>query len=140
MTEAERLVALLLDGESPREFFKRPEIAVKHPTKSDVYFELWHEPEDMYELDGSFSEPEDVENIRQQLADGNDWAWCRVQVHATWTDPETGKEYEGNDYLGGCSYASKEDFKQPGGYYDDMVNAAYDDLMSKVEEDRAQED
>jgi hypothetical protein len=141
VTEAQRLVALLLEGWSPREFLKRPEIAVRRPTKDDVHFALWHEPEDMYELEGNFTDPADVEWIRKELEDGNDWAWCRTQVHATWTDPETGKEYEGDDYLGGCSYRSKEDFMQPGGYYDDMKNAAYDELVKNVEADReAQED
>jgi len=58
--------------------------------------------------------------IRNELADGNEWAWCCVRVVASWNG------FEGDDCLGCCSYRSEEDFKK-GGYYEDMkIEALYD--------------
>lgn len=64
--------------------------------------------------------------IRNQLRRGNQWAWCSVKVTARW------KGYEGHDYLGGCSYKSKDDFCQPGGYYDDMKDEALAELNKQL--------
>lgn len=105
-----------------------------------VRFQLDMEPESIWELKGSFGHPEDEEYVRQQLRDGNEWAWCRVHVRATWWDRRTGREYEGDDYLGGCSYGSEEDFKQPGGYYDDMKAQAYADLVAKYEAGQSEDE
>lgn len=67
------------------------------------------------------------ELIRRQLADGNEWAWCSVKVTAHWNG------FRGYDYLGCCSYASREDFCQPGGYYDDLKAEARAALITAVE-------
>lgn len=64
--------------------------------------------------------------IRDQLRDGNSWAWCRVKVTATF------RGIQGVDHLGGCSYESEESFKQPGGYYDDMVRTACSEIADKL--------
>lgn len=56
--------------------------------------------------------------IRDQLASGNEWAWCTAHVVATF------KGIVGEDYLGCCSYLSEQDFCTPGGYFDDMVREA----------------
>ena len=63
----------------------------------------------------------------EQLASGNQWAWCTVRVVATLG------EFEGSDSLGCCSYASEADFKAPGGYFDDMKVEALDDLRRSIE-------
>jgi hypothetical protein len=55
----------------------------------------------------------------------NEWAWCCVRVVATWG------EFEGDAYLGCCSYESEEDFKQ-GGYYDDLANEALSALDQRI--------
>jgi hypothetical protein len=52
-------------------------------------------------------------------------------VIARWTGPD-GREFLGDDYLGCCSYESEEDFRAPGGYFDDMKRAALDELNEKV--------
>ncbi len=54
--------------------------------------------------------------VADQLNSGNDWAWCWVRVEVKWHG------FTGDDTLGGCSYLSEEDFRKPGGYFDDMVN------------------
>ena len=130
---AEQVAACVLEGRSPKEMIallkrKYP----PKPSKDDVDFTLYWDPESDAP-EGNFDNPEDVEWIRQQLEAGNEWAWCQVQVKATWTDPETDEEYEGSDYLGGCSYESEESFKQPGGYYDDMKDSAYEELLGDIE-------
>ena len=38
------------------------------------------------------------------------------------------KGFEGSDCLSCCSYESEEQFRQPGGYYDDMKGTALDAL------------
>lgn len=89
-------------------------------------------PEDM-RIEGNASAIDDetdrqiADNIREQLANGNDWAWCIVRVRA---------EYKGlraDSYLGGCSYKSREDFMLPGGYYDDMRAEVIADLSAQIE-------
>ena len=63
----------------------------------------------------------------KQLQGGNAWAWCTIRVVACW------EGFEGDDYLGCCSYKSKVDFMQPGDYYDDMKKEALKELNDKVE-------
>jgi hypothetical protein len=67
------------------------------------------------------------DNIIRELENGNQWAWCCVHVIAQWHD------FEGDDYLGACSYESEESFKQPGGYWDDMKAVALADLQTQIE-------
>lgn len=64
--------------------------------------------------------------IRSELASGNEWAWCRVVVTASWN------LLTGADSLGGCSYESEDDF-QDGPYYSDMVRTAIDRLAEQIE-------
>lgn len=105
-------------------------IRIKLPSINDVEFTLTCEPEDM-DFVGNCSavDPKtDKKNedwIRQQLEDGNEWAWCCVKMTAKY------KSFEGVDYLGGCSYKSEEDFKKDG-YYKDMKQQAYSDLMNQL--------
>lgn len=54
--------------------------------------------------------------VRDQLDSGNAWAWCLAVVTVRF------KSLEATDSLGACSYHSEADFKQPGGYYDDMID------------------
>lgn len=62
------------------------------------------------------TDAETVSRIKRQLRHGNEWAWCQVQVRVTYRDV-----LEASDYLGCCSYDSEDDFRRPGGYFDDMV-------------------
>lgn len=62
------------------------------------------------------------DHIFSELADGNIWAWAAVTVIARWDS------FVGSAHLGGCSYKDEEEFKQPGGYYDDMKQEALDEL------------
>lgn len=77
-------------------------------------------------------DPEAAAWVRDQIDQGNVWGWASVTVTAKFTT-EDGEELEGHDYLGGCSYLSKEDFMQPGGYYPQMREAAYEDLCQQLE-------
>jgi hypothetical protein len=90
------------------------------------------EPEDV-EIEGNasaISPEEDAKTyawIRDQLARGNEWAWCYVVATV---------EYDGltaTDSLSCCSYDSEADFRRPGGYYDDMVRNCLDDLWRQLE-------
>lgn len=99
--------------------------------KDRVEIRLSMEPEDIpIEGNASALTPEEDEItykwIRDQLKSGNDWAWCHVTVTATF-----GK-FIGYDSLGGCSYESEKDFRQPGGYYDDMVSQATRECAKQI--------
>lgn len=72
------------------------------------------------------ADKEDENRIIADLESGNEWAWCCVKVTATWNG------FTGKDYLGCCSYASEDDFKVEGGYYDDMKQQALEDLHRNV--------
>ena len=70
-----------------------------------------------------------VENeIRERLNQGDIWAWAAVEVRATW------RGFRGTACLGCCSYQSEEDFCEPDGYFDDLVNEALGDLNREVAE------
>jgi hypothetical protein len=64
---------------------------------------------------------EDFIKTVKELKKSSRWGWCTVRVDATY------KGFKGSDYLGCCSYRSKEDFIA-GGYYEQMVKAALDEL------------
>lgn len=72
--------------------------------------------------------------VRDQLDAGNEWAWCCAHVRVTYEVAIKGQAFpariEGNDYLGCCSYVSEADFRE-GGYFDDMVSEALDDLNTR---------
>lgn len=132
MTASQFVAALLDEGEDPKDFLKRLAPKPEFPPPDEVRYVLDHYFEDDFSFEGEFGDEDDEEFIRQELANGNDWAWCKVRVTAQWIAPD-GTTFEGHDYLGGCSYRSEEDFKQPGGYYDDMKKEAYADLQKAVE-------
>jgi hypothetical protein len=58
------------------------------------------QPEDMA------PDTDDNQWIYDQLASGNDYAWCCVVVKATWGG------FTGHDSLGGCSYESRASLEQ----------------------------
>ena len=89
-----------------------------------ITFEI--EPEDRG-FHGEVDDPECVKWIADQLARGNEWAWCTVKVSASY------RGFVAHDYLGGCSYENRAAFMQPGGYYDDMVTAALTELAQEFE-------
>lgn len=66
------------------------------------------------------------DEILERLDRGDVWAWAWVCVKARY------KGFEGSDSLGGCSYASEDDFTQPGGYYEDMVHEARERLAEEL--------
>ena len=63
--------------------------------------------------------------ILARLATGDVWAWAQVEVQVTLPDGRTGSAR-----LGGCSYKDEADFKEPGGYYRDLIDGAIEDAES----------
>ena len=78
-------------------------------------------------LEGSFAsgdaeqDAEQIASIQQQLEDGQEWAWCDVEVRATIG------ELTARTYLGACSYGSEQDFMVDG-YYADLCDEAFAEL------------
>ncbi len=56
----------------------------------------------------------------------NPWLWCFVEVRATY------KGLSGSAYLGGCTYEDEEGFKA-GGYYEQMVSEALEELNANIQ-------
>ena len=106
--------------------------------ESLIEYELTCEPEDMPIEGNAMASGDDEEDrkaeqwIKDQLDSGNEWAWCIAKVTARYP----GLPFEGVDYLGACSYRSKEEFMAPGDYYDDMKREAKADLLRQIEEVR----
>ena len=106
------------------------------PQETECEFSIEAEPEEMSPEGNASAIDEEtdkaiLDHINEQLEAGNIWAWCSVKVTCSWTDEE-GNVYEGNDYLGGCSYENEQGFKQPGGYYDDMKTQAYEAMLQTI--------
>lgn len=100
------------------------------PTINDVDFEILVHPEDT-PVEGNASAIDEetdeqiANNIYEQLDNGNIWAWCTVEVKASY------KGISASDYLGCCSYKDEADFKNDG-YYKDMKQIAFDNLIEEL--------
>lgn len=81
-------------------------------------------------------EPEVIDGIVETLRESPLWGWCYVKVTASWgyTDQfDTESFITGEAYLGECSYKDEQDFRQPGGYFDQMVDEAIDELNNEIQ-------
>lgn len=58
------------------------------------------------------------------------WAWCVVRVVCRYDFG--GSTFEGDDYLGACSYEDEAAFVKPGDYWDDMKAAAYEAMRAAM--------
>ena len=61
-------------------------------------------------------------NILSRLHQDDIWAWAAVTVTVSWGP------FAASNHLGCCSYVDEDDFRQPGGYFDDMVDEALEEL------------
>ncbi len=101
-------------------------------TREEVTVRLQAEPESIpVEGNACASGDDDFDrevehNILCRLQQGDLWAWAAVTVVVSWG------RFEGRAHLGCCSYADEEDFRQPGGYFDDMVAEALEELNRTV--------
>lgn len=77
------------------------------------------------------TDAEILAEIYSQLDSGNEWAWCCVRVKATAIDEDGEQIAYGEDYLGGCSYASREDFMACP-YYEDMCTIAREQCDNEI--------
>jgi hypothetical protein len=85
-----------------------------------IEIELIWEEETM-SPDEQFEDEETLEWVREQIESGNEWAWFCAHVRVTYC------AIVGDDYLGGCSYKSEDDFRSDG-YFDSMV----DDCIARI--------
>ena len=65
------------------------------------------------------------------------WGWCAVRVRATWTAP-SGRAWHGDAYLGCCSYNDEADWREPGGYHEQMTIEATEALYEALRADVAE--
>lgn len=72
-------------------------------------------------------DPQSIQYVREQLDNGNDWAWCCVGVVCTYGN------FKASTTLGGCSYKNETDFRNSE-YYLDMVDECIVDLNRQIEE------
>lgn len=107
-------------------------IRIKLPKIEEVEFVLIVEQEDIPVRGNAMASGDDAadkayeDEIIERLDNGDVWAWACVCVTATW------KGMEGVNYLGCCCYKDEADFKAEYGYYKDMKQQAYDDLIKKI--------
>ena len=66
------------------------------------------------------------QEIFERLNRGDVWAWADVTVTVSWGP------FSAIDTFGGCNYENEEEFRQPGGYFDDMVDEALAKLNRKI--------
>lgn len=74
-------------------------------------------------------------SVRRMMKKDRLWGWCCVKCTVTVFFQNEGKNYSviGEEYLGGCSYASEADFVLNSMYYDDMVRSCTKEAMGKLE-------
>jgi hypothetical protein len=66
-----------------------------------------------------------VDEMNERRNGGDIWAWFSAHVRVTFG------EFKSSQYLGACSYSDEADFRQ-GGYFDDMVAEAIDDINQQI--------
>lgn len=83
---------------------------------------------DIFESLGECMSRDDIAELLEEAQNSNVWKWCAVEVKG---------DYKGiviaSDYLGGCSYASEEDFKS-NGYYEQMRDTVLQEIQEQVNE------
>lgn len=109
----------------------RRETIPRKLTLADVTVELRAEEEHVPVRGNAMASDDELDKqvedeILDRLARGERWAWCCIIAEARWGD------HVGYASLGCCSYADEADLKQPGGYYEGMVEEALDGLNAKV--------
>ena len=101
-------------------------------TREEVSIRLEAEPEFVPVEGNAMASGDDVhdrqveDEILARLEQGDVWAWAAVTVTVSW------RPFSASDHLGCCSYADEDDFRQPGGYFDDMVDQAIAELNRVV--------
>lgn len=101
---------------------------MKPLTKTDVRIEVICHPEHIPVKGNAMASGDDALDARverkiiRQLEDGNQWAWCTVEVCGHFHG------LTASEYLGCCNYKSEKDFVKNSGYYDDMVNSVVAEL------------
>ena len=106
----------------------------KQLTESDVTFHVIAEQDHIPVRGNALASGDDAEDRRcedeilKRLNDGDVWAWAVVEVEARYHG------LVGRDVLGGCSYRDEADFREPGGYFDDMKSEALADLQHQLDE------
>ena len=107
---------------------------MKKLTVADVTWTLRPEPEDCSVRGNALASGDDEQdkacedNIIRELDNGNEWAWCCAVLTGRY------KGLKAVETLGCCSYASEADFRQPGGYFDDMQASVLADLQAQLED------
>jgi hypothetical protein len=106
-------------------------------SKPEITFSISIEEDDLAVKGNAMASGDDAfdkeveEGILDRLRRGDTWAWACVTVFAKC------QGYEGRAILGGCSYNDEEDFKK-GGYYEDMMIEAREDLFKSLEREVSQ--
>lgn len=101
-----------------------------------VTYEIEVSPDDLNVRGNAIASGDDTfdrqveDEIIGRLDNGDVWTWCSVHVVARLGN------FEGDAWLGACSYKDEEDFKQ-GGYYIDMKRDALEDLQAVVRQAQA---
>lgn len=136
---AHRIVeALLGEADEVGDFFDRHMPELEYPSPAQVRYDLSIDAENERPANVFQDDPETVQWIMAELRRGNLYAWFSARCTARWTDSEE-RDYFGLAYLGCCSYKSREDFMEPGGYWDDMKSEAYDELIKQVRKRREED-
>ena len=101
-------------------------------TREEIAVRLKVEPE-LIPVEGNASASGDDDfdrevehNILCRIQQGDIWAWAAVTVTVSWGP------FSASDHLGCCSYANEEDFRHPGGYFDDIIDEARTELNKLV--------
>jgi hypothetical protein len=101
------------------------------PTIDQIEFELIVHPEDVQVRGNVMASGDDKvdkraeDSVLRQLENGNQWAWCRVEVKAKY------KAFEASDFLGCCSYKNQKQFEKDG-YYQDMKERAFGEIVNTI--------
>ncbi len=73
------------------------------------------------------ADKEEEDKIIERLENGDIWAWCCVRVAVSY------KGCTGTDYSGCCTYNDEKDFIDNSGYFEDMKQTAFNELIDELQ-------
>jgi hypothetical protein len=118
---------------------------VRRLKETDVEFRIKVEQDEIEVRGNALASGDDAidkaaeDEILARLDNGDVWAWAGVTVEAHLIAPPCPGTVSptvrlvGRDFLGCCNYTDENDFKQQGGYYDDMKAQALADLQGQID-------
>jgi len=135
LNRAHHIAAKLLEAD-PKDWLVSQDYAAPDPSETAFFLDIEWDEDGLPDWDRPDDNPADaaahdqvMADIERRLNNGDYWAYGQLMVTAAWKHPYTEEVFTGEAYLGGVSYKDANDFIQNSGYFGDLAQEAYDEMV-----------